>query len=162
MQGRVIGQAVEVVDEGGDQRIERRQDRGPQQGERVGAGVGEERADSGDEVTQEDADVAVALVEGEPGAGIGTMIEPVAEQGGFAEAGRRADKRHRSVEVAVEDLAHPRPVDEITGRARTIQLGPQQMKGTSLASPITFIPVFASYGIEAATNATMMLARPAS
>ncbi len=65
---------------------------GLEQRRRVRAGVGEEAADGGGDVAQEDRPVAVRRVEREPGAGRLGGLEPVADQAALAVAGGRRDQ----------------------------------------------------------------------
>ena len=88
-QEEVGRQRYQVVDEGGNQRIDWRRGRC---GERTLNVLADRRVDllqGGDEVTEETRGIVVPLIEREPRHGVWQPPHPRADQGGFAKTGRR-------------------------------------------------------------------------
>ena len=99
------------------------------------AGIRKNRTQCGDEVAQEEVEIAFLFIQRKPGRRQGSCIltptsshvlKPGAYQGGFAITGRCTDQGQRVVDTAAELLEQPRTVDQTPGDRRLGQLGLQK------------------------------------
>ncbi len=132
------GQRVEVVHQADQHVLGRQPAVGVQQGARLCARLRDGALDGGHEVGEEAAQVAVALVEGEP-RDVGRLVgscraQPLGHQRGLAEPGGSRDEQqpgHRP-RTGAQPVDQPRPCDELTARRRDVQLRAQDRHGVSV------------------------------
>ena len=121
----------DVLEERCQRRLERHWLRRPEQGQHAGADPGRNRLQRGDQVGQEPAGVAVTLVKRQPCHGSPAARDPLADQGGLAEAGRGGDQGQPAAggQAAVQALHEARAGDAALPAGRDEELGGEERRG---------------------------------
>ena len=127
---RRAGKGVEIVDQADQDVVGRRRAAGLQQRERVHARLGFGGPDRGHEVSQEQPEVGIARVEGQPGHPVRRRLgrrQPLREQGGLPEARRCRDQDQPRpfASVRAQSVGEPGTLHQPATRRRQVQLGAQ-------------------------------------
>ncbi len=94
--------------------------------QRPGANRGGQRLQGGDEVAEKPGGVVLPRVQRQPGGRAGALGEPVAEQGGFAEAGGGREEGELAGQAGVQPFEQVGAPDPVRPRGRAIQFGGEQ------------------------------------
>jgi hypothetical protein len=84
--------------------------------------VGKEGLQGGQEVGQEDAGVVVDLVQRNPSVGEVARLQPGAQQGALAKAGRRGDQDQRAIQAVIQRFFQAWAMNQIGRHARPVEL----------------------------------------
>ena len=123
-----VGNPGEVVDQCSEDRFRAERLRRTKQGQAVIDRARMKRLDRCDDVRQEQSQVVVSRIERHPGHTGMAVINPFAQQSGFAEAGRRGNEREPPPEAqpVVEPLDQPWARDPLRAQRRQVKLGRQE------------------------------------
>ena len=131
-QHHLVRQGVEVVEQRGEDHLDRRRLGRLQERERIVTDAGPGRPERRDHVRPEHCGIVVALVEREPRHGIAisrSRGQPFGQQRRLAEPGRGRHERQRRLGPADQELVKPWPRYQDASGPRHVELGLQQRPG---------------------------------
>ena len=120
-QHKVAPQFVQIVDQDAGKDGHRGNGGAGQQRLRLCQRVGKDGLYSAREISQKHAEVIIVLVERQPGAGVFAGVQPGAQQGGLAEAGRRGNQDERAAQAAIQQFFQTRAMHQVGVHTRPIE-----------------------------------------
>ena len=125
----VVRDRAELVDQRGEDRLDRRRLRHPEERQRARTDPGRHRAQRRDQVRPEHGGLVVARVQGQPRHGLGASrrgCQPLGEQRRLAEAGRSGHECQLPFDSSTEALIEPLTCDQTAPRLGDVELGLEQ------------------------------------
>ena len=120
-QDEVAFKSVQLIDQASDDHANSGEAEAVRKGACLRQCVGKEGLHGGQEVGQKDAEVIVGLIQRNPGVGEVAGLQPGAQQGALAKAGRRGNQDQRAIQAVIQHFFQARAMNQIGRHARSVE-----------------------------------------